>query len=142
MLFLFFLQPGYVDAPNEFKAIQLVLSKVGSGQPNSIIDNLLAKCFFSGGAGSDVSMQYSQTWCIRDNIAQFVWDATNNRFVIYQYTNTPKLFYPVFNKTGTGAGNTFTNPMIAAFSGYTKDLEIVGTLYTPAQQDKFPPLHS
>lgn len=142
MLFAFILQPGYVDAPNEYLAIQLVLSESGIDKPDYIIDTLLSYCFFSGGIDAEVSMLYSQDWCIRDNIAQFVWDSTAERFFIYQYTNAPKLFYPVFNKTGTGAGDTYTAPMVAAFTGYTKDLETVGSLYTPSTQDQFPPLHS
>ena len=144
MLFLFLLQPAQVDTPAEFQAIQLVLSKIGSGQPNSIIDNLQAKSFFAiDFDGQSFTLDYSQTWCIRDNIAQFVWDAEGQRFVIYQFTNSPKLFYPVFNAyEQTSQGDTLTNPMIASFSGYTKDLETLGSLVTPANQDRFPPLHS
>jgi hypothetical protein len=142
MLFAFILQPGYVDAPDEYRAIQLVLSEIGIGKPNNIIDTLLSYCFFYGGVEEEVGMLYSQDWCIRDNIAQFVWNETSERFQIFQYTNAPKLFYPVFNKTGTGAGDTYTAPMVAAFTGYTKDLETVPALYTPSTQDQFPPLHS
>ena len=142
MLFAFILQPGYVDAPLEYRAIQLVLSEIGTGKPNNIIDTLLSYCFFSGGVDAEVSMSYSQDWCIRDNIAQFVWNEISERFEVYQYTNSPKLFYPVFNKVGTGAGDTYTAPMIASFSGYTKDLATVGSLSTPSQQDQTPPLYS
>jgi hypothetical protein len=144
MLFLFLLQPAQVDTPQEFQAIQLVLSKIASGQPNSIIDNLQSKSFFSiDFTGQSFNLDYSQTWCIRDNIAQFVWDEEGKRFVVYQFTNSPKLFYPVFNAYDQiSQGDTLTNPMIASFSGYTKDLETLGSLVTPAHQDKFPPLHS
>jgi len=144
MLFLFLLQPGQVDTTNEFQAIQLVLSKIASGQPNSIINNLQSKSFFSiDFEGKSFNLDYSQTWCIRDNIAQFVWDEEGQRFVVYQFTNSPKLFYPVFNAYDQiSQGDTLTNPMIASFSGYTKDLETLGSLVTPAEQDKFPPLHS
>ena len=142
MLFAFILQPGQVDIPLEYRAIQLVLSESGIDKPDYIIDTLSACCFFSGGIDAEVSMIYSQDWCIRDNIAQFVWNETSERFEIYQYTNSPKLFYPVFNTIGTGAGDTYTAPMTAAFTGYTKDLENVASLYTPSTQDQFPPLYS
>ena len=142
LLFLFLLQPGQVDIPLEFKAIQLVLSKAGYDQPDSIINTTQSKCFFSGGAGDDVEMTYTQSWCIRDNIAQLEWNSVSQRFLVYQYSNTPKLFYPVFNTTGTSAGDTYTAPMIEPFTGYTKNLETDGSLYTPAEQDQFPPLYS
>lgn len=144
MLFLFLLQPTYVDAEAEFKAIQLVLSEIGISKPNSIIDTLESKCFFEiNFEGSFFGIGYNQSWCIRDNIAQFVWNSDEQRFNVYQYTNNPKLFYPIFNALDqTSQGFTLTDPMIASFSGYVKDLNTSPFFETPKEQDKFPNLFS
>ena len=125
VVFIYMLSPEYEpENSNEFHVPHLAISKIGDLPEQTITNatgsNSSADIVIAKDTGYS---QYISTFSLRANIARIKWNSTTSSFSVQQITNSPTMYFSpnVFGRPTytTSLITTYTNNIIAGFSGYT-----------------------